>query len=196
MDKNKYVLLVLAAGSSERLGRPKQLVKWNQSTLLNHTIEQALNTENTDVFVALGGNQIDILPTISRKVPILTIHNWHEGMGSSIAKSMSRINIENYKGIILSVCDQPYISYDIFNKLINKFEKEKSSIIISKYEVATGPPTLFSRIYFNDLLELKGDNGAKKIVKKHNDEIDYILFPTGEIDIDSEADLKILNDLK
>lgn len=192
MDKKKYAILILAAGSSKRLGLPKQTVKWKQTTLLNHTIEQALKVDNTDVIVALGGNQIDVLPTITHQVPMLTIMNWRDGMGTSISDSLEQMALQKYKAVIIAVCDQPYISDVIFNDLITTFEASNATIVLSKYTQSSGPPTLFHEKYFFDLLELKGDFGAKEVVKTHHKEVATTLFPNGDFDIDTEENLKQL----
>ena len=192
---NKYAILILAAGSSERLGRPKQLVKWNQTTLLNHTIQEALSSKNTDLYVALGGNLTDVRSSISDEITTIQISNWQDGMGQSISESLNQIPIQKYEAVIISTCDQPFISKSIFEQLINTFESKDSSIIISKYENSYGPPTLFGKSHFESLKSLTGDNGGKKIVRKHFDEVSHIDFKKGDIDIDTEEDVKNLSSL-
>ena len=193
MVKNKYAIIILAAGGSQRLGQPKQLLKRDESTLLNYTIEQASYSEEIDVFVALGGNQSVIQPTIAKEIPILVNDNWKDGIGSSISNSLKKIDLEGYHGIIISVCDQPYISSKIFADLIFAFENVGSSIIISKYKIANGPPSLFGKKHYPSLLTLSGDNGAKEIVKQNLNEVGYVLFEEGDIDIDTVSDLELLS---
>ncbi len=195
MGKHKYAILILAAGSSERLGRPKQLVKWNKTTLLNHTIDQASNVEHTDVFVALGGNQNEIRRSISERAVLLDVSNWREGIGSSIASSLMQIQISDYVATILSVCDQPYISTDVFKDLIIEFEKENSTIVSSNYKIDSGPPTLFDSKHYEALLKLHGDQGAKKIVLNNMEQVRFIQFQNGYIDIDTPHDLNELSSM-
>lgn len=192
MVKKRYAIIILAAGNSSRLGRPKQLIKWNQSTLLNNTILQAQLVQNADVFVTLGGNQNVIKDSIPERIPIFIHADWSNGMGSTIAYSIKQIAHNKYEGIILSVCDQPYISKEIFIKLIEAFNKGKKSIITSQYQSSKGPPTLFSKVYIDELLKLKGDDGAKKIVNQNIASVESISFGQGELDIDTENDLKKL----
>ena len=192
MDRNKYAILILAAGNSKRLGRPKQLVKWNESTLLNHTIVQASKVDNADTYIALGGNQSDIRPSIMGEAIILDIPNWQDGMGTTISSSLNQIDSDIYDGVILCVCDQPYISNEVFDKLINAFENRTSSIIVSQYKTDSGPPTLFAKKYYPNLLHLQGDSGAKRIIRKHINEVSFISFENGDIDIDTEDDVKKL----
>ena len=114
-------------------------------------------------------------------------------MGTTISSSLNQIDIDIYEGIILSVCDQPYISNDIFNNLINAFENRKSSIIVSQYKNGSGPPTLFAKKHYHNLLQLRGDIGAKKIIRENLNEVTFIAFENGNIDIDTEDDLKNLS---
>ena len=102
MDRNKYAILILAAGNSARLGRPKQLVKWNHSTLLNYIIDQASKVDNADIYVALGGNQSEIRPLILGRAELLDIQNWQDGMGTTISSSLKEIEVDIYNGIIIS----------------------------------------------------------------------------------------------
>lgn len=196
MAKKKYAILILAAGGSKRLGHPKQLVKWNQSTLLNHTLEQALSSNNSDVYVALGGNHSVIKHTISLGVSIIDIPDWEDGMGTSISVSLNEMKVKKYEAIIISVCDQPYISEVVFKNLLAEFERGKSSIVISKYKNSSGPPTLFGKKHYDRLLKLEGDVGAKEIVKNNLVEVGIIQFQKGDIDIDTEKDLRSLLELK
>jgi len=190
--ENKYAILILAAGESKRLGRPKQLVPWKGSTLLNHTIDQALAVGHSDVFVAVGSSKSMISSIVSENVTLLEISNWNEGMGTSIARSIDHIDTSYYSAIIISVCDQPFISTSIYNDLISAYESGNSTIIISQYLNGNGPPSLFSKVHFRELKTLEGDNGAKRIVKNNLSNRDFVQFEKGYIDIDTVEDLNQL----
>jgi molybdenum cofactor cytidylyltransferase len=191
--KNKYAIIILAAGNSTRLGYPKQLVSWNQTTLLNHAIDHAARVKNSDIYVTLGGHQKEVIDSIVHDLSIFVNPFWEEGMGSTISYTMDKIAKHGYEGIILSVCDQPYISHHIFIDLIEAFQLGNNSIIISKYDTSSGPPTLFSKVHFKALANLRGDDGAKKIVKNNISHLGHIDFNQGHIDIDTENDLKQLD---
>jgi len=90
--------------------------------------------------------------------------------------------------VIIMVCDQPYISYSILNELIFTQRKTGKAIVTCNYGETNGPPTLFHKSLFNELMQLKGDVGAKKIVQQHIDETAMVLFPKGSIDIDTRED--------
>jgi molybdenum cofactor cytidylyltransferase len=195
LGKNKYAILILAAGNSRRLGSPKQLVEWKKSTLLNHTIDQARKVDNSDVYVILGSNHNEIRNTITQKVSILVNPDWQKGMGSTITYAMRSIFNFDYEGIILSVCDQPHINNKIYSNLIAASKIENASIVVSKYRTSSGPPTFFSKAHFDALSRLKGENGAKCVVKNNMNNLTYSDFQLGHIDIDTEDDLRKLNNL-
>jgi molybdenum cofactor cytidylyltransferase len=86
------------------------------------------------------------------------------------------------------VCDQPYVTPALLNNLIAKHRDTAKPIITSYYSNTFGPPTLFHRSMFDDLLQLKGDTGARRVVQQHANNIDIINFPQGKIDIDTQSD--------
>jgi len=188
-NPKKYAILILAAGASTRLGHPKQMVNFNDQTLLNHAIREAQASEVGDIFVALGSDAALIDESVEYSVRMLHISQWNKGMGSTIAESIQKIGIKSYDGVILSVCDQPYLSRKHFVCLAKSASADVFSIILSDYGQAKGPPSYFSSIYSEELLQLTGDQGAKSIVKKHKDRVGYIDFKKGNIDIDTREDL-------
>ena len=180
--------MILAAGASRRLGHPKQLVKRKHTTLLNHTIEQAQGSQVGNVFVALGSSFKEILPTLDNNIHTIFIHDWHEGMGQSIAESIEVIEKEKFDAIIVSVCDQPFISEKQFRDLKHAYECDDFSIVVSRYSDSKGPPTLFDKQHFEALKNLTGDDGAKEVVRNNKDNVTHIDFPEGDIDIDTKED--------
>ena len=90
------------------------------------------------------------------------------------------------------VCDQPYLSPSLINQLIQKATETNSTIVAAVYAGTIGTPVLFSKNFFPMLLELKGDNGAKKLIKENPNEIATVNFPRGEIDIDTTNDYDLI----
>ena len=95
-------------------------------------------------------------------------------------------------GAILMVCDQPYISSELINDLINTQKQTGKAIVCCSYGEAIGPPALFHRSLFNELMHLKGDVGARKIIQQHADNVATILFTKGKIDIDTKEEYDAL----
>jgi molybdenum cofactor cytidylyltransferase len=95
--------------------------------------------------------------------------------------------------IIFMVCDQPYVSSSLLLSLIEKKQVTGMPIVASSYEEKLGTPAIFHRSFFPALLELKGDIGARKIIIDNPEKVTTILFPKGQIDIDTNKDYEILN---
>lgn len=188
---HKTGIIILAAGNSSRLGRPKQLLPYKESTLLQNTILEALKVENSFVIVATGSNHILIEKELNLSgIKFLFNSEWESGMASSIVKGIDEILLQNpdCDKCILGVCDQPYVTSFVFENLISESLKNKKGIAASDYAEILGTPVLFHQKYFKELLELKGQEGAKKLIKKYSDDVVSVSFEKGIIDIDTEED--------
>ncbi len=183
-------IIIIAAGKSARLGSPKQLIKISKETLLNNTIKKASFVSN-NILVILGAKCLEITKTITNKsVKIVYNENWPDGMASSI--KLGVLHFIDVPKLIISVCDQPYLTTEIFERLISFSNLTNKPIIASNYGPHIGVPMLFNNQIFDDLLGLKGDIGAKAILDKYAGSIGEIDFPNGDIDIDTKEDLAIM----
>ncbi|WP_426484804.1 nucleotidyltransferase family protein [Flavobacterium sp. 2] len=190
-NQNKTGIVILAAGNSSRLGQPKQLLGYKDSTLLKNTIAEASLVPNAKIIVVTGANNQLIEEELDpSKIKISFNPNWESGMASSIVNGLQKLLIlyPDYENCIFAVCDQPYVSSLIFENLIQEHNKTGKGIVASAYSETLGTPVLFHKNYFAELLELKGQEGAKKIISKFSDEVVSILFEKGNIDIDTEDD--------
>lgn len=188
-------IIILAAGSSSRLGTAKQLLDYQGKTLLMHVVEQALASQPARVVVVVGAHAEEITATLAGKdVAVCYNADWSTGMASSVNRGMIQLLIENpaITSCIFSVCDQPYILKENFTQLfVHQLETGKG-IVASTYADTVGVPVLFSKAYFKILIALHGDQGAKKIVEQHKDDLATIPFDSGGVDIDRPEDLKYL----
>jgi molybdenum cofactor cytidylyltransferase len=114
---------------------------------------------------------------------------WESGMGRSISAGVKGAlhSRKNWDALIISTCDQPYLSCDIFNLLIAN-HRNAAKIVASAYDGTFGVPVLFSGEFVNELKQLGGNDGAKKVIKNHQDKLVTVPFVHGECDIDTEAD--------
>lgn len=190
-SKNKTGIIILAAGNSSRLGQPKQLLAYNGTNLLKNTVERAKLVPNCEVIVVTGSNcklieeQLD-----AAKINISYNADWESGMSSSIVKGLKDLLLisPDTEKCIISVCDQPFISNSVFESLLKNYHESGKGIVASAYAQTLGTPVLFNKKYFKDLLELKGQEGAKKIIGKFMDDIVAVSFEKGNIDIDTQED--------
>jgi molybdenum cofactor cytidylyltransferase len=189
------VALLLAAGSSTRMGQPKMLLPFNGKTLLQHCIDEIKKSSAGDLVVVTGCYH-SLLKEILNQQQIAFTENahWQQGMGSSIQKGINFL-LERYpkaNSVIILVCDQPHISSSLINKIMNKQTETGKKIVASFYDDTTGTPVLFYKKYFKLLSELDGIYGAKKIVQQFKEDTVTIDFPKGSIDIDTPEDYSLL----
>lgn len=192
IQKDNLAFLILAAGSSSRLGQPKQLVAFNDQTLLQKVIRTALSFESIPATVVLGANAGIIKPSISNlPVQIVENKNWAEGMGSSVTCGINAILYQQpeTEAVILLVCDQYRLNKSIIEKLIEKWKYTDKGIIASTYEQNFGVPALFSKKLFPELIALNGKRGAKKIIKAYLTQTAFVSFENGRYDLDTPEDL-------
>src|SRR6185312_8828069 len=133
-------IIILAAGESARLGQPKQNLIFRDKTLLQRAIETALVSVCKPVIVVLGANEEVIRPTISQ-YPVNIIHNanWADGMASSIRTGIAELkNHPEITSAIFMVCDQPFVSTDLINKLVEA--GSQNNMAACKYNDAVGVP--------------------------------------------------------
>ncbi|MFI5139094.1 MAG: NTP transferase domain-containing protein [Sphingobacteriales bacterium] len=182
-------IIILAAGSSGRLGSPKQNLIYNGQTLLQRAIETAVASACGPVIVVLGANENVIRQSIEdSRATIVYNTDWQEGMASSIRVGITALNKSHPKSedVILILCDQPFVDTSLLNQLVQK--KSAKGIIACAYNDTIGPPVLFDAAYFDELLLLKGQEGAKKLLMKYRNEVITMPFPLGSVDIDTAED--------
>ncbi|MDP2414784.1 nucleotidyltransferase family protein [Daejeonella sp.] len=191
----KYVLIILAAGRSARLGSPKQLLSYQGKNLLQHTIDAAHESQIGPIIVILGSDMEEIASRLD-PVPLTIVKNpnWESGMASSVVCGINTINnlYPDTESAILMVCDQPFVNAKLLKNLIKKQEESGSFIVASSYENIHGTPALFHKNHFDELSELKGDTGARSLIKKYTESIETIPFDHGSIDIDTIEDYRNL----
>ena len=189
-------IVILAAGKSSRLGSPKQLLPFKGKSLLRHAASAALQTVMRPVIVVVGANSDVIKKEMEgMKVELVENEEWPEGMASSIRCGLQALPdiAPAADGVIIMVCDQPFVSASLLGELITAQKDRVKKIVACKYTNTIGPPVFFHKSFFPELLELKGDEGAKKIIVQHMDDVATVLFPGGDIDIDTAAEYEALN---
>jgi molybdenum cofactor cytidylyltransferase len=192
---SNIAIIILAAGTSSRLGSPKQLLSYKGKNLLRHTVDEALETGCASVFVVLGANS-ELLRKELKDKPVSIVENtgWQEGMASSIRYGLETITktILRPNSIIFMVCDQPYVSSSLLLSLMKKKNETGMPIVASSYEDKTGTPALFHRSLFPALMELTGDKGARKLIADNPGKVATVPFPEGITDIDTKEDYEKL----
>ncbi len=190
----KTAIILLAAGSSSRLGRPKQLVEFQGKKLIQKAIEEAQKSKSDSLVVVLGWNPELIKSGFdSEKIPFVTNENWEEGMASSMQTGLRFLmEKEHPDQVILMLVDQPYVESKLLDRLILEKERTGKGIVACSYSHTLGVPAIFDRAYFEEMVSLKGSEGAKKVIMKNRAEVFAVDFPLGAVDLDTEGDLERL----
>jgi molybdenum cofactor cytidylyltransferase len=190
--------VILAAGASTRIGRPKQLLQFGGETMLRRAASVALKAGCRPVVVVTGADA-----TASRKalrgLDVREAENeqWKSGISSSVRVGIEALVTANPRiaAVVLMLCDQPFVTREIIARLVAAHLETGRSIVASRYGGTYGVPALFGKAHFAELGALKGDAGAKQIIQKHLPEVHLLSFPEGEIDIDTPEDLARLQSM-
>ncbi len=176
--------VVLAAGASVRLGEPKQLARLAGETLLQRAIRTAHEAGCTPVVVVLGADAEQIQAQCDVSDAVLAINDaWSEGMASSIRVGVQTLGsvANEADGVVLMTCDQPAVTAEHLQKLMATGEATSSH-----YAGRNGVPAYLPATAFAKLMELRGDSGARDLLR----EAEAVELAGGELDVDTAEDLK------
>lgn len=183
--------IILAAGGSRRLGHPKQLVKLNEKTLVELAVRKANELDCDATVMVIGSGAADIIYQL-REERIETVINkaWDRGISTSIRSGLQRLIeiIPKLDAVLISLVDQPLISKKHFSDLIKLYQSEQPLLVCTSYADQEGVPAIFGKNLFSDLLNLKGDKGAKSIIQKCQTH-KSITCEMASYDIDTEDDI-------
>lgn len=193
-ERPKLGAMLLAAGGSSRLGQPKQLLKLEGETLIRRAARSLADSVYFPVVVVVGA-EADLTATELADLPVYHSVNeaWSEGMGSSIRSGLGTLlELEPaLDGVLIALCDQPQITAGMLNTFARKFSENGVALIAASYSGVEGVPALFSKSLFGDLLELKGDTGARQIIRDREN-VCTIELPEAATDVDTASDAAML----
>ncbi len=190
----KIAAVILAAGESARLGRPKQLLAYRGRSLLRHVVECADEGGCDPVIVVLGAREQEMLREIE-STPVLPVinRNWKTGIHSSIRsaiESLPRLSPDARAALLLT-CDQPLITPEIVRRLRERFDGRAGRVVACEYAKTVGIPALFERSLFAELCALSGPGGAKPVLQAHRNELLRLPWPDGAVDVDRVEDIPL-----
>ena len=190
--------VILAAGGSQRLGFPKQLVSVNGMPFVCHSATQMLSAGLQQVVIVLGGyaQQVEEVLTNHGCTGIETIYNkdWATGQSSSLACGLRYVsrNYPHCYQAVVGLCDQPLIKASHLRKLIDAVEDNRWSVAATRYPSGGGVPAAIRRDHWPDLIEsLRGDGGAKQWIRNlPSKSVNIIDSPNSTTDVDTISDLQ------
>jgi molybdenum cofactor cytidylyltransferase len=183
-------VIILAAGSSSRMGRPKQLLPWKGRTLLRHACETALATSCAPVIVVLGC-EAEACARDVNDLSVITVVNakWELGMGTSVASGISALETidPGARGAILMLVDQPAVTPSFLERLLSEWTPPDPSIVATRYGDDGGVPALFASSYFSELRALDSARGARAILAREKSHVRLIDPECELIDLDTPS---------
>ena len=192
---NHICIILLAAGQSSRLGRPKQLLQYGGESLVYHAARVAVEAGMGPVMVVTGSNSQSVEMALKEcDVHLAFNPQWEEGMGASIRFGTTEA-LERFPGtdgLLLMVCDQPFIHAGHLQHLWETQVETRKPIVTSEYAGIRGTPALYHASLFEELRALGGDKGARPLLERHAMDIAVVPFALGLTDIDTEADYENL----
>lgn len=188
-------IVILAAGSSSRLGKSKQLLEINDQALVVRVASVAsklasdLKLNKPSVVIGKDYKQVELLLA---KLPVRTVFNplWEKGMGFSIAAGAK--SLESSHAMLIMTCDQILLTVDKLKLFIKYWTIEPQKITASYYNKIMGIPVIFPTKYVDELIVLKSDKGAREILNKNKTDVRLYDFPEAAQDLDTEEDEMVL----
>jgi molybdenum cofactor cytidylyltransferase len=179
--------IVMASGLSTRMGRCKLLLKYKGEFLIEYALD-AVNKSNLDEKIVVTGNEtiIDLAEDRNLKV----VRNLQGNIGQSQSIKLGLKVASEISGYAFITGDQPFLSENLINKLIEEFEENPDKFIVPVYKGRRGNPVIFPPKYRNELLSLNGDIGGRIILKNHEEDIHFVEIDEEYFlwDIDTEKD--------
>ena len=185
-------VLIPAAGASKRLGQAKQLVKHKGTSLIQNAVNTAFSLDPREIIVITGANAEAVKNAVLQP-PVNWIHNpnWSYGMGGSIALGATAVNPAS-AGLMILLCDQWKIQVSDLQILAKTWQSDPERIVCANAEGINMPPVIFPLSCFNELKELRGDQGARTIIGNNSHLLDSIEIENAVIDLDTRTQLKNL----
>jgi molybdenum cofactor cytidylyltransferase len=181
--------VVLAAGGSSRFGSPKQLVRVHGHALLHRAVANAVEVAGRSVTVVLGAHAAELAPLLKHSTASVIVNReWQEGIASSIRAAVARLP-PSCDGVLLTLADQAAVTVDDLARLIAAWRGDPRRIAAARYDATTGVPAIFPRADFSDLAALRGDRGARDLLRRHSDRTIAVALANASIDIDTPEDL-------
>lgn len=187
--------VVLAAGRSSRLGRPKQLLAINGEPLLRYTVRRILTSALDEIFVVVG-HEAEAVGAAVADLPVSVVVNpdYALGQSTSVRAGLAVLPQETEAAIFL-LGDQPEVNADTIDALIAAWRSSGASVTAPSYGNTIGNPILFAKSAFPQFTVLTGDTGARAIVETHRQTGDLLTVPIDSLpprDIDTESDYEAL----
>ena len=193
--------IILAAGESTRFGRPKQLLRLKGRYLIEWVLDAALESELSRIILVLGYAHQEIRQALGKKLRHAKLQlevnpHYQKGQSHSLQVGLSRIKT-TFPAVMFLLADQPLVDAATINCLLDKFGSADKDICVPTFHGKRGNPSIFSQKFYKHIMEIKGDIGARQIIKSHPERVLEIEIknPLFFSDVDTPEDFEKINKL-
>ena len=188
-DAGSLHAVVLAAGVSSRFGSAKQLVRIGDRPLLSLITGRAAEVVGHALIVVLGAAAAELSPLLRHSPGSIVINrSWREGLASSIRAGIARVPASS-AGVMLVLADQACVTAEDLRRLAGVWRRQPECLVAARYAATVGVPAIFPQHLFGELSELKGDTGARVLLKRHADRLVTVPMASAAFDLDTPDDL-------
>ncbi len=185
--------IVLAAGASSRFGSAKQRVRIGDRPLLSLVAGRAAEVVGDALIVVLGARAAELAPLLKHSPGSVVVNrDWREGLASSIRAGVARLPA-SCAGAMLVLADQACVTAEDLRRLAGAWCRQSASVAAAQYGATVGAPAIFPQYLFSELGELRGDSGARALLKRHADHLVKVAMASAAFDLDTPEDLLELN---
>jgi molybdenum cofactor cytidylyltransferase len=188
-DAGSLHAIVLAAGASTRFGSAKQLVRIGDRPLLSLVAGRAAEVVGQALLIVLGAHAAQLTPLLKHSAGSTVVNrDWREGLASSIRTGIARLP-PSCAGVMLVLADQACVTAEDLRRLAGAWRRQPLSVAAAQYGGGVGAPAIFPRHLFGELSDLRGDNGARVLLKRYPDSLVKVPMTSAAFDLDTPADL-------
>lgn len=188
--RGDIAIVLLAAGGSRRLGRPKQLVRIAGETLLRRAARAASDTSCAHVLCVMGDATDELRAELSgTRAVVVRNAEWEKGIGTSIRAGVKAADELSAESVLVMLCDQPFVDAALLGALVSRFGAGGVLGAASRYAGTVGVPALFGPALVPSLRALRDDEGARKVLARASAELAVVDAPDAAIDVDTEDDV-------
>ncbi len=189
--------IILAAGSSQRMGQPKQLLPVGGQPMVRRVTEAVCSVGLGQVVVVVGAHAEAVCDSLAGlPVEILVNPDWAEGMSTSLRAGVCALRPEIGAAFVI-LADQPALTENLIRALAARYQATRAPIVAPFYEGQRGNPVLFDRTLFAELLTIEGDRGGRELVRRHQTQMECVELddPAVILDVDTRSDYEKAVDL-